>query len=504
MSALQEVKANAGAIEKLKSSSPAAYDAVKDVIQAMIQMAESMAKSENEELGKALPSQHPLFNENHLNSGNYAVLSGQNPKFPEAVQTQGGNEALENEIKAKGWDYHPVAGMYDGPESSFVVHNPDIDAVRDLGSRFGQESVLLANGGKNKLLFTNGPNAGKYHAGEGVKMHNEGAPENYYSTYLHNGNPIHWTNQIDFSQLHDDNVAKSELRKDSMPALQTASDPTLMADLKAHLNRRTTIDPPDPHKDWMEVGHKKNKLTGRALPNQPEPMDEDWDKPHTHQIPVKELLNGIPHAAFKSKELPGQDMHVIQGPSGGYRVSSQNGFVTGIGPHDVNAEGINSGDTNADLDEYIKEYHPKVGRYPKIRAGLDAQEAKAKQEADAEAARQAALLAAGPAQEDPRVAAEKAKPLGGVFGVLGQHNVTPINRSPAVAAVAHKKPNIYGAGFTGPGAAYPANSSPAPAKRGLSDKDRRNMKELFDRMDQQEAARKQSMAEGESGKEKEK
>lgn len=55
MSALQEVKANAGAISKLKSSSPAAYEAVKDVIQAMITMAESMAKSEDyADLAKAL------------------------------------------------------------------------------------------------------------------------------------------------------------------------------------------------------------------------------------------------------------------------------------------------------------------------------------------------------------------------------------------------------------------------------------------------------------------
>lgn len=58
MSALQEIKANSGAIEKLKTTAPAAYAAVKDVVQAMITMAESMAKSEGDEdfeyLGKAL------------------------------------------------------------------------------------------------------------------------------------------------------------------------------------------------------------------------------------------------------------------------------------------------------------------------------------------------------------------------------------------------------------------------------------------------------------------
>ena len=49
MQALQEIKANSGAIERLKSTSPAAYAAVKDVVQAMIMMAQNMAKAEDDE-----------------------------------------------------------------------------------------------------------------------------------------------------------------------------------------------------------------------------------------------------------------------------------------------------------------------------------------------------------------------------------------------------------------------------------------------------------------------
>ncbi len=67
--ALQEVKANADAIEALKESNPQAYEAVKDVVQAMILMAQGMMqdqgggdvqKSERPDLNKEAP---PGFNE---------------------------------------------------------------------------------------------------------------------------------------------------------------------------------------------------------------------------------------------------------------------------------------------------------------------------------------------------------------------------------------------------------------------------------------------------------
>lgn len=153
---------------------------------------------------------HPVFNK-----GNYAVLSGENPKFPQQVQLQGGNQALENEFKTRGWQYEPIKGMYDQPENSFIVHNPDVAGLRDLGARLGQESVLLSNGGQNKLLFTNGPNAGKYNPGEGLKYHGATPPSNYFSTMTHEGKPVHWTNNIDFNQFlpYEENVGKSELNK---------------------------------------------------------------------------------------------------------------------------------------------------------------------------------------------------------------------------------------------------------------------------------------------------
>ncbi len=58
--ALQEVKANAEAIEALKQTNPQAYDAIKDVVQAMILMAQGLMADQGQ--GDVQKSERPDFN----------------------------------------------------------------------------------------------------------------------------------------------------------------------------------------------------------------------------------------------------------------------------------------------------------------------------------------------------------------------------------------------------------------------------------------------------------
>lgn len=101
---------------------------------------------------------HPLF------SGHTALITAENPR----TQSAGTNEDLKRDLDAKGYKHQPVQGQYGGTkENSFLVHNPDPKVMADLGKKYGQDSILLSDNGNHKLLFTTGPNAGKYHASTG-------------------------------------------------------------------------------------------------------------------------------------------------------------------------------------------------------------------------------------------------------------------------------------------------------------------------------------------------
>lgn len=139
-----------------------------------------------------------------LSGGHHALITAEDPKFS---SHPGGNEALENELKAHNYKYEKVKGQYDKPENSFLIHDPDPEHIKQLGHKYGQESVLLSHNGKHQLHFTNGEKHGQWHEGEGTVEHQE-KPSNYYST-LQGGQ--HFTHNIDFSKLHGaPKMAKNE------------------------------------------------------------------------------------------------------------------------------------------------------------------------------------------------------------------------------------------------------------------------------------------------------
>lgn len=127
------------------------------------------------------------------------MLTAEDPHWP--VHTPGENHALEQELKGRGLKYEKIKGKYATDENSFLIHEPDLNMIRDLGKRYGQDSVLYSDGGKHKLVYTNGPHEGMYHPGEGHVVHPV-EPERYFSTVIHNGQPQHFTYNIDFDQLH--------------------------------------------------------------------------------------------------------------------------------------------------------------------------------------------------------------------------------------------------------------------------------------------------------------
>lgn len=133
---------------------------------------------------------HPIFA-----GGRYGLMSADAPRFPAKVQ--GGAKALEEHLHKQGLKFERTAGMYDGPETSYIIHNPSREQMLQLGSDFGQESVIWGAGGNHEFHYTNGPNAG---------MFVQGHPQQSVSYYQHRPSNF-WTampNDLGFFRLNFD------------------------------------------------------------------------------------------------------------------------------------------------------------------------------------------------------------------------------------------------------------------------------------------------------------
>jgi hypothetical protein len=134
------------------------------------------------------------------------MISGEQGRFPAQVQV--GHEKMGQELSNMGLKAEPVNGMYGGsPEKSYIVHNPSLDQLMDLGRRYGQESVVFSTGGKHQLVYTSGPNAGKFHAGTGNDEYfpNEAPSDNYTQLPGEDGKPHNGYLRLgfDWDSMHD-------------------------------------------------------------------------------------------------------------------------------------------------------------------------------------------------------------------------------------------------------------------------------------------------------------
>jgi hypothetical protein len=156
-----------------------------------------VAKAETESYAAPAPK-HPA-----VSGGHYAILTAERPGFP--VTTHGENDTLEKELTKRGMRFEKVLGSYNGSkENSYLIHNPNIHHVLDLGRRYGQEAVIYAKGPKAHLIYTHGPNAGHMHELPRVETFSH-PPEDNYTTLFgagKNGEHLHFSWNADWDRLH--------------------------------------------------------------------------------------------------------------------------------------------------------------------------------------------------------------------------------------------------------------------------------------------------------------
>jgi hypothetical protein len=118
---------------------------------------------------------HPLFR-GHQTVG---LITAESPKFES--KGLGGNESLSAEMKSMGLKHEATSGSYGAPEHSFIVYGPTREQMYNLGHRYGQEAVVYSQNGKHEMLYTHGPNAGKYHPSLPLVRYSQKQPEDYFT-----------------------------------------------------------------------------------------------------------------------------------------------------------------------------------------------------------------------------------------------------------------------------------------------------------------------------------
>lgn len=137
---------------------------------------------------------HPV-----VNKGKFAILTAEAPMGPTAP---GGNKALAQELQQAGYKFEPTVGRYssENDEHGFLVHNPDFEHIKSLGKKYGQESVILSQGGQHQMHYTHHPElAGKAITGSGHQVF-ASPPGMFFTTVHHAGKPLHFTLNFDWDK----------------------------------------------------------------------------------------------------------------------------------------------------------------------------------------------------------------------------------------------------------------------------------------------------------------
>lgn len=87
----------------------------------------------------------------------FVLLSAQLAQYPADVNAERADN-LEATLKWRGMDFSPTLGSYKGtPERSCLVlaeeGSYEFDACISLAKRYGQESILFVDGGRNAVLI---------------------------------------------------------------------------------------------------------------------------------------------------------------------------------------------------------------------------------------------------------------------------------------------------------------------------------------------------------------
>jgi len=100
-------------------------------------------------------SQHELMHA--LDNGRFSLISA------------GANhEQLRSMLESAKYHITPAVSNYAGSsESMFMVHDPNERDMISLAEKYKQQSVVMAEHGLSKRIFTSGPNKGRTRAGRG-------------------------------------------------------------------------------------------------------------------------------------------------------------------------------------------------------------------------------------------------------------------------------------------------------------------------------------------------
>jgi hypothetical protein len=141
---------------------------------------------------------HPVFQ-----GASFGILTDANPRFPlgNAGHLRPLQTVLEEGQRHGVLRYEVVRGRYGGSdETSFIIYDVEPETMAFWGTLYGQESIIYSEGGQNQLLFTNGPRAGRYHAGQGFTVF-EQEPSDYFSTVQTQSGPVHFSLDLNFDAL---------------------------------------------------------------------------------------------------------------------------------------------------------------------------------------------------------------------------------------------------------------------------------------------------------------
>jgi hypothetical protein len=208
----------------------------------------------------------PFFNEHH----SVGMISAEAPFTEPSVK--GGHEVLGRYMDSMGLHYVPTVGHYQGkPERSYIVLNPSMEQMKDLGQKFGQESVIHSEKGKHKLVYTNGPDIGKYTPGLPSHEFFENPPNTDYTMIPGAG----------FLRLHFDWETKHAF--DPNDALARVPAPSGPVQEHAPGDADSRAGAEHPHDDGAPI--KKSLHDGY---HHPHPNAYDWHDGHTdhHRYPL--------------------------------------------------------------------------------------------------------------------------------------------------------------------------------------------------------------------------
>jgi hypothetical protein len=141
---------------------------------------------------------HPVIDSTSV----LGILSQENPSHGCKDDALDGWAATLGESHINSIVCENLVGKYAGTEEhSFIAFCENAAFLCSLGKLFGQGSIIFKSGDKARLIYINGPNAGKYRqANIGDTIVSYTAPDDNYSAVVgEDGRTIYFQYQFDFS-----------------------------------------------------------------------------------------------------------------------------------------------------------------------------------------------------------------------------------------------------------------------------------------------------------------